>query len=94
MQSTRSTRMISNKYAVDAYASDSYLDFEGNTERTIYHKLMDELPEDETILFVTNGIKFNNREEYEKRVEKDVTQLAQLLYAIYQDKQLSDNAEK
>jgi len=54
---------------------------------------MDELPEDIAVPFTINGIKFNNREDYVRRLDDDATQLAHLLYDIYQDKKLSDNTE-
>lgn len=41
------------------------------------------LPKDPTKPFKLNGIKFANRQEYEKRVKADTHKMAELLYDIY-----------
>lgn len=62
----------------------------GDAERTMYHKIMDDLPKEKTVPFAINGIRFKNRKEYDERVKEDTSKLAELLYDIYQDKKKSE----
>jgi hypothetical protein len=51
-----------------------------------------DLPEDKNKPCVINGIKFTNRAEYNDRIMHDATVLAELLYDIYQSKQLKKSS--
>jgi len=54
---------------------------------------MTELPKDPEKSFTINGIKFANREDYDKRVKEDARKMAELLYDIYQDKKRKEKPQ-
>jgi hypothetical protein len=47
---------------------------------------MPNLPQDRSKPFTVNGVKFINRDAYDKRVRDDLRKMADFLYDIYQDK--------
>lgn len=45
---------------------------------------MSDLPKDKNKAFTINGIRYANREKYDKRLKDDMNNMAAFLYDIYQ----------